>query len=50
MFIDREVVSSRHGRDVVDGLNSRVKQILKLEMTKQLNYELILYDPNFSSS
>ena len=39
-----------HGKDVVDGLNYRDKWIIKLEMEKLFNPELILGDPKFSGS
>ena len=45
--IDRLVGVPVNGKYVVDGLNDRNKQIIKLEMTKLLNPELIRDDPIF---
>ena len=39
-----------HGKYVVDGLNYRDKQMIRLEMENILNSELIWYYPNLSSS
>ena len=36
-----------NGKYVVDGLNDRKKRIIKLEMTKLLNPEVIRDDPIF---
>ena len=46
-IIDKTVVSPVHGKDVVGCLNSRYKLMLKLEMEKLLNPELIRDDPFF---
>ena len=46
IFIDRELRSPVHGKDVVDGMNTRDKLMIKLSMSNILNTKLIWYDPN----
>ena len=47
IIIDISVVSPGHVKDVVYGLNSRYKWMLKLATENLLNTELILYEPIF---
>ena len=39
IIIDREVRAPGHVKDAVGGINSRYKQMLKLEISKLLNIE-----------
>ena len=41
IVVDREVGAPGHGKYVVGGLNNRYKLMLRLEMEKLLNLELI---------
>ena len=47
---NRAVVSPGLGKYVIDGLNARIKQMLKLAIIKLLNTKLIRDDPIFKSS
>ena len=46
-FIDVSVGEPVHGKDVVGGLNTRDKWMIKLTMEKLLDTELIQYNPIF---
>ena len=50
IIIEREIGAPGHEKYVDDSLNSRDKQMIKLEMENILNPELICGDPNFPSS
>ena len=47
LFFFRSFLLPVHGKDVVNGLNGRYKQMLKLAIKKLFNPELIQYDPIF---
>ena len=47
IVIYKMVGSPGHDKNVVDGLNARYKQMLKLEMEVILNNELFCCDTNF---
>ena len=47
IVINKTFGAPGHGNNVVDGLNARYKQMLKLEMEMILNNELFCCDTNF---
>ena len=47
IIIGREVGANGHGKYLVDDMNDRDKLILKLEMSKLLDNELIQHGPKF---
>ena len=47
IIIIRAVGAPVHGKDVVNGLNTRYKRMVKLEMENIIKSELICDDPNF---